>query len=89
MMQAARFVVSGVVQGVWYRASTRERAVALGLVGHARNQTDGSVEVVAAGSAAALGALEAWLWQGPPAATVEAVTRTPCAVPPTEDFVTG
>ncbi|RBL05203.1 acylphosphatase, partial [Xanthomonas oryzae pv. oryzae] len=31
-MQAARFVVSGVVQGVWYRASTRERAVALGLV---------------------------------------------------------
>lgn len=57
-MQAARFVVSGVVQGVWYRASTRERAVALGLVGHARNQTDGSVEVVAAGSAAALGALE-------------------------------
>ncbi|RBE56092.1 acylphosphatase, partial [Xanthomonas oryzae pv. oryzae] len=27
-MQAARFVVSGVVQGVWYRASTRERAVA-------------------------------------------------------------
>ncbi|RBG24534.1 acylphosphatase, partial [Xanthomonas oryzae pv. oryzae] len=34
-------------------------------------------------------ALEAWLWQGPPAATVEAVTRTPCAVPPTEDFVTG
>ncbi|RBB30066.1 acylphosphatase, partial [Xanthomonas oryzae pv. oryzae] len=50
-MQAARFVVSGVVQGVWYRASTRERAVALGLVGHARNQTDGSVEVVAAGSA--------------------------------------
>ncbi|MCF5925434.1 acylphosphatase, partial [Xanthomonas perforans] len=53
-MQAARFVVSGVVQGVWYRASTRQRAVALGLVGHARNQADGSVEVVAAGSAAAL-----------------------------------
>ncbi|MCF5936319.1 acylphosphatase, partial [Xanthomonas perforans] len=38
---------------------------------------------------AALVALEAWLWQGPPAATVAAVTRTACAVPPTEDFVTG
>ncbi|AAM35827.1 acylphosphatase [Xanthomonas citri pv. citri] len=60
-MQAARFVVSGVVQGVYYRACTRQRAVALGLVGHARNQADGSVDVVAAGSAAALDALEAWL----------------------------
>ncbi|OOW71377.1 acylphosphatase [Xanthomonas axonopodis pv. melhusii] len=57
-MQAARFVVSGVVQGVCYRACTRQRAVALGLVGHARNQADGSVDVVAAGSAAALDALK-------------------------------
>ncbi|MFA4385433.1 acylphosphatase, partial [Xanthomonas perforans] len=57
--------------------------------GPPRTQADGSVEVVAAGSAAALDALEAWLWQGPPAATVAAVTRTACAVPPTEDFVTG
>ncbi|MBB4130696.1 acylphosphatase [Xanthomonas sp. 3075] len=88
-MQAARFVITGVVQGVWYRASTRERAVALGLRGHARNLVDGSVEVVAAGSDAALGALETWLWQGPPAAKVAAVTRTPCTIAPTEEFVTG
>ncbi|MBB3824487.1 acylphosphatase [Xanthomonas arboricola] len=88
-MQAARFVISGVVQGVYYRASTRDRALALGLCGHARNQADGSVEVIAAGSAAALDALEAWLWQGPPAARVAAVTRAPCPVPTTEDFVTG
>ncbi|PPU04745.1 acylphosphatase [Xanthomonas arboricola] len=88
-MQAARFIVTGAVQGVWFRASTRERAVALGLHGHARNQPDGSVEVVAAGTDAALDALEAWLWQGPPAARVAAVTRTPCAPPPTEAFVTG
>ncbi|KGE51036.1 acylphosphatase [Xanthomonas axonopodis pv. vasculorum] len=88
-MQAARFVVSGVVQAVGYRASTRQRAAPLGLVGHACNQADGSVEVVAAGRAASLDALEAWLWQGPPAATVAAVTRTACAVPPTEDFLTS
>ncbi|MDV2451699.1 acylphosphatase [Xanthomonas hortorum] len=88
-MQAACFVVTGVVQGVWFRASTRERAVALGLRGHARNQADGSVEVVAVGTAAAVDALERWLWQGPPAAEVAAVTRTPCAPPPTEEFVTG
>ncbi|WP_349657657.1 acylphosphatase [Xanthomonas sp. 10-10] len=88
-MQAARFVVSGRVQGVWYRGSTRERALALGLHGHARNQPDGSVEVVAAGSEAALEVLEAWLWQGPAAAQVTSVTRTACAIPPTEEFVTG
>ncbi|MEG8143755.1 acylphosphatase [Xanthomonas hortorum pv. gardneri] len=88
-MQAARFVVTGVVQGVWFRASTRERAVALGVRAHARNQADGSVEVIAAGTDAALNALETWLWQGPPAAKVATVTRTPCAMPPTEDFVTG
>ncbi|MEA9564220.1 MULTISPECIES: acylphosphatase [unclassified Xanthomonas] len=88
-MQAARFVVSGTVQGVWYRASTRERALALGVCWHACNQPDGSVEVVAVGSQAALDALETWLWQGPPAAQVTSVTRTACAVPPTEEFVTG
>ncbi|CAD1788398.1 acylphosphatase [Xanthomonas euroxanthea] len=88
-MQAARFLVTGVVQGVWFRAATRERAVALGLRGHARNLPDGSVEVLAAGTDAALDALETWLWQGPPAARVAAVTRMPCAQPPTEECVTG
>ncbi|NHF65115.1 acylphosphatase [Xanthomonas hortorum] len=88
-MRAARFVVTGVVQGVWFRASTRERALALGVRGHARNQADGSVEVIAAGTDAALNALETWLWQGPPAAKVATVIRTSCAMPPTEDFVTG
>ncbi|NIK08134.1 acylphosphatase [Xanthomonas arboricola] len=88
-MQAARFLVTGVVQGVWFRAATRERAVALGLRGHARNLPDGSVEVVAAGTDAALDALETWLWQGPPADRVAAVTRMPCAQPPTEECVTG
>ncbi|MCC5094042.1 acylphosphatase [Xanthomonas campestris pv. campestris] len=88
-MQAARFIVTGVVQGVFFRASTRERALALQLRGHARNQADSSVEVVAAGSAAALEALEHWLWQGSPASKVASVTRTPCAIPTTEAFVTG
>ncbi|MEW9571319.1 acylphosphatase [Rhodanobacter sp. Si-c] len=75
-MPAARFLVGGRVQGVFYRASTREQALALGLLGHARNLPDGRVEVVAEGSAAALDALERWLWQGPPAAQVDAVERT-------------
>jgi len=75
-MPAARFLVSGRVQGVCYRASTREQALALGLLGHARNLPDGRVEVMAEGHAAALDALERWLRQGPPAAQVDAVERT-------------
>lgn len=74
-MPSARFIVSGRVQGVFYRASTREQALALGLAGHARNRADGSVEVLASGSTQALDALEQWLHQGPPAARVDAVER--------------
>lgn len=76
-MAAARFLVSGRVQGVFYRASTREQAQQLGLTGHARNLPDGCVEVVAHGPAEALDALERWVWQGPPAAEVTGVERTP------------
>lgn len=74
-MASARFLVSGLVQGVYFRASTRERAQALGLHGYASNLADGSVEVVASGDAAALDELERWLHDGPPAACVEAVER--------------
>lgn len=75
---AARFVVRGHVQGVWFRASTREQALALGLDGVARNRDDGSVEVLARGDAAALHALERWLHVGPPLARVDGVERTAC-----------
>lgn len=74
-MAAARFLVSGLVQGVYFRASTRQRALALGLHGHARNLADGRVEVVACGELTALAELERWLHEGPPAARVDAVVR--------------
>ena len=76
-MKAARFLVNGKVQGVWFRASTRAQAERLGLRGHARNLVDGSVEVLAIGDAEALDALERWLRVGPPLARVDAVLRTP------------
>jgi acylphosphatase len=66
-------VVRGRVQGVWFRASTAERATALGLRGRAENRPDGSVLVVAAGEAAALDRLVEWLQRGPPLARVDAV----------------
>ena len=46
-MAAARFFVRGRVQGVWFRASTRDVATRLGLTGHARNLADGRVDVLA------------------------------------------
>lgn len=74
-MASVRFLVSGLVQGVSFRASTQARAQQLGLRGYAKNLADGRVEVVASGDAQALARLEAWLRQGPPAAEVESVLR--------------
>ncbi|WP_296282012.1 acylphosphatase [Pseudoxanthomonas sp.] len=88
-MIAARFLVSGKVQGVFFRASTRERARDLGLSGRATNLPDGRVEVVAAGDAAALDLLEAWLRLGPPAARVESVVREAWTRAVNENFVTS
>ena len=76
-MSGARFLVSGRVLGVWFRAATRERALALQLQGVAKNLPDGGVEVVAVGTDEALDALEKWLWQGPPLAKVAQVQRQP------------
>lgn len=76
-MSAARFIVTGRVQGVFFRASTRERALALGLHGSAVNRADGSVEVRVAGAPEALDALERWLGHGPAHARVETVRREP------------
>jgi acylphosphatase len=70
---ARRATVRGHVQGVWYRASTAQQAIALGVRGHARNLDDGSVEVLAVGPGAAVDALIEWLWEGPPLAQVTGV----------------
>lgn len=74
-MSAARFLVSGQVQGVSFRASTRAQATQRALRGHARNLSDGSVEVLVAGQAAAIDALENWLRRGPPLARVDGLLR--------------
>ncbi len=65
--------ISGRVQGVWFRASTRDEGAQLGLNGWVRNLPDGRVEVVAQGERAPLERLLAWLHQGPPGARVDAV----------------
>ena len=88
-MATARFLVSGRVQGVFFRASTRNEAERLGLSGTANNLADGRVEVVASGSDAALDALEKWLRLGPPSASVDGVVREAMADRPMQGFRTG
>jgi acylphosphatase len=88
-MSAARFLVSGKVQGVFFRASTRNEALRLGLNGYARNLADGRVEVVASGQAGPLHELEQWLWQGPSGARVDDVVRSEYQEPVANGFAVG
>jgi acylphosphatase len=87
-MASARFLVGGLVQGVFFRASTQARARELGLSGYAKNLADGRVEVVASGSSDALAQLEDWLHQGPPAARVDTFERETLAEQPHVGFST-
>ncbi|MYL24019.1 acylphosphatase [Vreelandella massiliensis] len=56
--------VTGKVQGVWYRGSTQEQALKLGITGYAKNLPDGRVEVLMCGSQEDVKTLSEWLWQG-------------------------
>ena len=68
-----RLFISGVVQGVSYRASTQEQARRQGILGWVKNLDDGRVEAVAQGSKDRVAELIAWCRKGPPAAKVEKV----------------
>jgi acylphosphatase len=71
--RSLRCVVSGRVQGVWYRASTAKRATELKLRGSAKNLADGRVEVLLSGQSEPLAEMCAWLWRGSAAARVTGV----------------
>ncbi|MGK0168960.1 MAG: acylphosphatase [Gammaproteobacteria bacterium] len=74
--EGARFIVSGRVQGVGFRASTQKMAHKMGVGGTVRNLPDGRVEVLAYGTQACLSALADWLQVGPRFARVDALERT-------------
>ena len=74
MPKSYRFVVTGRVQGVFFRQSTRERAERLGLAGWVRNREDGAVEGVVSGNDATLETFRLWLHRGPARAQVLEVT---------------
>lgn len=73
-MPTHRILVSGSVQGVFFRAETKRQAELLGLTGWVRNTDDGKVEVVAQGEEEVLREFEQWARRGPRAAAVTDVT---------------
>jgi len=72
-MKRVRAIISGRVQGVWFRASTLEKALEYGVCGTVRNLVDGRVELVAEGEDEQVDQLLRWAGNGPPMAAVDRV----------------
>ena len=69
-------IVEGRVQGVFFRAYTRDEAVSLGLTGWVKNRPDGSVETLVEGKKSAVGKMEQWFHLGSPHSNVTGVHVT-------------
>ncbi len=80
-------MVEGKVQGVFYRQSTREKAIALGITGTVKNLPDGNVEVIATGTQEQLKQLAHWCNQGPPRAVVTKVNSTTLPLQSFKNFI--
>jgi acylphosphatase len=83
---ARRYLISGMVQGVGYRAFAERSARETGVTGWARNLDDGRVEVHANGTAGQLDGFEARLRRGPRWAEVRTVEVSEAAVSPAGEF---
>ena len=66
-----RVIISGRVQGVWFRASTKQKAEQLGLMGWVRNTADGKVEAVFEGEENVVNQMIKWCYLGPPLSKVQ------------------
>lgn len=75
-MTRARVQVRGRVQGVFFRAETRDRARSLGLAGWVRNCSDGSVEAVFEGDGERVQSMIDWCGRGPSGASVAGIDVT-------------
>ncbi len=84
--KSVRVRIRGRVQGVWYRGWMVKQAQARGLSGWVRNRSDGSVEAVVAGPEDLVDDMVRVLWEGPPAARVDAVDSRPADETPTGPF---
>ena len=76
MQQTISIIISGKVQGVFFRQSTKEQANRAGIGGEVRNTADGKVAIIATGTQVQLDELITWCRQGPPRAKVTGVDVT-------------
>ena len=88
-MRQIKAIITGKVQGVYFRQSTKRVAQQYNIVGHAINLADQSVEVVAIGHEADIALLIELLHIGPKSAKVSHVTITDYTGPIPQDFTTG
>lgn len=86
MQQTISITISGKVQGVYYRQSTRAKALELGISGFVQNLAGGSVRIVATGTDEQLNQLLDWCRQGPPKAQVSNLEVQPQALEHFEGF---
>ena len=87
MTKAVDVRITGLVQGVSFRAYTREQARGLGVTGWVRNEPDGSVRGHFEGPGHAVDALVSWCRHGPAHADVDDVAVTDAVVTGAADFV--
>jgi acylphosphatase len=73
MLQTISIIVTGKVQGVYYRQSTRQKAAETGITGTVSNLQDGSVYIIATGTKDQLDKLCQWCRQGPAKAAVTGI----------------
>jgi acylphosphatase len=76
MLVTYSIIVSGKVQGVFYRQSTREKAITIGITGSVENLSNGEVKIIATGTKEQIETLMQWCRQGPPKAIVTTVEIT-------------
>ncbi len=69
----AKVVIHGIVQGVFFRASTRDEAIRIGVGGWVRNLSDGTVQALFEGEKKKVEEILAWCHKGPPGARVDKV----------------
>jgi acylphosphatase len=85
-IRTVQVLISGQVQGVWYRGWTEETARGLGLAGWVRNRRDGHVDAVFSGPPDAVAAMVARCAEGPPRARVAAVEVVAEGLPAPDGF---
>lgn len=80
MIEAIHIIAHGRVQGVWFRAGTKERADELGILGWVKNRPEGTVEIHAEGEKKQLENFITWCRKGTPAANVTSLDLNPATL---------